>query len=165
MFLAVVTANADSLNYGDYSATLTFIIETAGTQSTGGQIQAELHVSPIPYGDNGPKAPIVNPNRLDFGTLQLPGNNVVLQFVNPAINGAVDWTISTGGINWINLDTSAGILDPDKSQTIKVTLESIGLKAANSYRTDLILSLTFADPAKADFEPTSVLVPVTLTVP
>lgn len=160
-----VTANADSRDFLDYSATLTFTIEVAGTKSTGGQIQTELHVSPIPYGDNGPKAPIVHPNRLDFGTLQLPGNNASLTFVNPAINGTVDWTISTGGINWIQLDTSAGILTAGESQTINVALMSLGLKAANSYQTDLILTFTFADPAKAGFEPTSVLVPVTLIIP
>jgi hypothetical protein len=160
-----VTANADTLDFLDYSATLTFTIEVAGTNSTGGQVQADLHVSPIPYGDNGPKAPIVKPNRLDFGTPQLPGNKASLTFTNTAINGIVDWAINTGGINWIQLDTSAGILAPGASQTINVTLMSMGLKAANSYQTDLILTFTFADPNKAGFEPTSVLVPATLIIP
>jgi hypothetical protein len=159
-----VTANADTLDFLDYSATLTFTVEVAGTSSTGGQIQADLHISPIPYGDNGPHAPVVTPNRLDFGAPVLLGNKASLTLVNPAINGTVDWTISTGGINWIQLDKDAGILAPGISQTVNVTMINTGLKVANNYQTDLILTFSFADPAKAGFEPTSVLVPVTLKI-
>src|SRR5262249_45954640 len=154
----------DTLDFLDYSATLTFTIEVGGMNSTGGQVQADLHVSPIPYGDNGPHAPIVSPIRLDFGTPELPGNTAPLTFANPAINGSVDWTISTGGISWIQLDNSVGILAQGNSQKVNVTIISTGLKAANDYQTDLIITFSFADPAKAGFEPTSVLVPVTLKI-
>jgi len=158
-----VTAYTSSMALGDYLATLTFITDVSGTKSAS-QLQSELHVSDIPYGDSGPKAPTVTPNHLDFGTSPLVGTNASLNFTNPAQNGAVNWTMGTGGVSWVSLDKSAGTLQAGGQQTIHVTINKTGLNAGN-YQTDLELTFTFADPAKAGLEPTSVLIPVTMSVP
>src|SRR5438132_1492063 len=64
-----VTAYTNSLTHGDYASTLSFTTEVAGIKSAL-QVQAELHVNAIPYGDNGPKAPTVAPNYFNFDATQ-----------------------------------------------------------------------------------------------
>ena len=72
--------------------------------------------------------------------------------------------MGTGGVSWVSLDKSAGTLLAGGQQTVHVTINKTGLNAGN-YPTDLELTFTFADPAKAGLEPTSVLIPVTMSVP
>ncbi|SRR6266568_311282 len=163
-----VTANTtNSLAYGDYTNTLTFTTEGAGTSSAV-QLQADMHISPIPYGDSGPKAPIVSPTYLDFDTLQLPWNNPLLSFTNPASNGTVDWVMKNSGVSWVKLNNSVvplrGTLQGGSTQPINVTINKTGLPAGPQ-QTDLSITFTFHDPAKASLEPTSRSVKVTMTVP
>jgi BACON domain-containing protein len=159
-----VSVNVSSLPVGDYASSITFTQQVLGTMSTSIKVPVTLHIGLIPYGDNGPHAPTVSPSHIDLGTQQTNANSVTLKFQNPVQNGEVDWTVGTGGVSWVILDKSNGTLQGGGQQTVNVTVDTTNLKSG-TYQTDLILSLTFANPAKADFEPTSVLVPVTLTVP
>jgi hypothetical protein len=162
-----VTANASPLASGDYAATLTFtpevedtkLEEVKGSTSTSVQLPVELHVHKTPFGDNGPKAPIVRPNHLDFNATN---KHLPLHFVNPTNQietGQVAWTLNTGGVSWLTLDQSKGILQPGVQQTANVTVAGVG-----HHTTDLILTFTF-HPAIPGREPTSVLIPVIMTVP
>jgi len=162
-------ANTSSLQYGDYLNTLTFVTQMSGTDSVI-QLQATLHVTPITFSDNGPKPPKkITPDHLDFGSSQLVGNSACLTFDNPQENGVVDWTMGaarSGDLTWVKLDTSDGTLGPGKQQTVKVTVDKTVLRAGKS-QGDLLLTFTFnlqSDPSKAGREPTSVPIPITLTV-
>ncbi len=168
-----VTANASRLASGDYAATLIFtpevegtkLEEVEGTSSASVQLPVELHVHVTPFGDNGPKAPRVSPNRLDFDAST---NHLPLQFVNPRdqiVTGQVDWTLRSGGVSWLNLNLNADTfpLQPGEAQTVNVTVDRNRLPKG-IYTTDLLLTFTF-HPAIPDREPTAVLIPVTITVP
>jgi Viral BACON domain len=160
-----LTVNASSLVSGDYPASLTFTPEVEDTKLEGVQFPVELHVHFTPFGDNGPKAPIVRPNHLDFGATN---NRLQLQFVNPTNQietGQVDWTLNTGGVSWLNLESNAGILQRGKSQKVNVMVDRSTLPAAvGPYTTNLLLTFTF-HPAILGREPTSIPIPVTMTVP
>ena len=139
--------------------------EVEGTSSASVQLPVELHVHVTPFGDNGPKAPRVSPNRLDFDAST---NHLPLQFVNPRdqiVTGQVDWTLRSGGVSWLNLNLNADTfpLQPGEAQTVNVTVDRNRLPKG-IYTTDLLLTFTF-HPAIPDREPTAVLIPVTITVP
>jgi hypothetical protein len=166
-----VTANASPLDSEDYAAILTFtpeventrLEEVKGASSESVQLPVELHVHTTPFGDNGPKAPIVKTNHLDFdaSTSLLP-----LEFVNPANQigtHQVDWTLKSGGVSWLNLNSKAGTLQPGKSKTVSVTVDRNSL-AKGPYTTTLLLTFSFHPPIPGR-EPTSVLIPVTMTAP
>lgn len=152
-----VTANTSFLEYEDYAAVLTFSSDVLGVKSEDTQFPVELHVTPVPYGDNGPKPPCC------IRVLNSVTGQLSLEFGNVAENGQVNWTLNTGGVNWLSVDPSAGTLQPGDLQTVLVTIDISGLQAGN-YRTDLILTFTF-NPEREGREPTSVLIPVTLTAP
>jgi hypothetical protein len=84
-------------------------------------------------------------------------------FYNPVQNSEVDWTLGTGGVSWVTLDKSNGTLQGGGQQKVNVTVDTTNLKSG-TYLTDLTLTFNF-HPTKVGREPTSVLVPVTLTVP
>jgi hypothetical protein len=181
-----VTVNSSSLAGGGYAATLTLTSEALGIKSAGVQIPVDLHVGPLPYSDDGPhirvrgvepysddgiKSPLYTP-ALNFGTQQQEGtqiqdesNTLPLLITNPNENGQVDWTLDTGGVIWLTLDPSAGTLQAGKQQQVKVTANKKSDLRPGTYRADFILTFTFDDPRKASREPTSVLIPVTMTVP
>jgi hypothetical protein len=163
-----VTANSSSfLAFGDYPATLTFSSEAGGNKSADASLPVELHISLKPFSDDGPKAPIVtNLSRFDFNIQQVSGNLVI---TNPDDNPQVNWTMDTGGVNWVTLSPNNGSLQAGGQATINVTSNTSLLSSqAGNYRTDLRLTFTFdtaIDPTKVGHEPTSTLVPLTMTVP
>jgi len=161
-----VTASTSSLPLGDYAATLTVTTDLVGHNVASGQIQAKLHVGPQPFSDSGPKAPTsVIPSRFDFNT-QITNGKLV--FINSIENPLVDWTIDSGiGINWVTLNPSAGNrLQGGGLQTVKVAVdESLLPHQAGNHKTDLTITLTFSDQNRYGSGSTSVLVPVTMTLP
>ena len=160
-----VTVNSSSLTLGDYAATLTFSSAAGGIKSADAQLPVELHISLRAYDDDGPHAALVSQN---FNSRQQGGKNTIsLQVRNPQLNGQVKWTMGTGGVNWVTLKPSSGILRGGKQATVQVTTDESGLQAGN-YRTDLLLTFAFdtdVDPTKVGREPTSVTIPLTMTVP
>jgi hypothetical protein len=163
-----VTANSSPLQLGDYAATLTFSSEAGGIKSADAQLPVELHISPEPFSDSGPKAALVsqnfNPRQQDE---QNGKNTISVQVTNPQKNGQVKWTMSTGGVNWVTVDPGAGILQGGRQTTVVATTDKSRLQAGD-YRTDLLLTFTFdttVDPTKKGLEPTSVPIPIELTVP
>lgn len=156
-----VTSNTRSMKIGNYQANLTFYTKTGHKKLA--DLEIELHVSPYTYGDNGPHSAVVSqiPNALApaSGTK----NTYSLQVTNPQDNGQVTWTMSTGGVDWVSVDPSKGILQGGEQTKVDVTTAKRNLQAG-TYRTDLILTITF-DPNKNNREPNSTLFPVTLTVP
>lgn len=161
-----VTANSSSLKLGDYAGILTFSSAVGGIKSASAKLLIELHVSLDTYGDDGPHAALVSQNPQQEGE-QDGKNTISLQVTNPHENGQVRWTMSTGGVNWVTVEPSADILQGGGQATVRVTTDKSGLKAGN-YRTDLLLTFTFdtdVDPTKVGREPTSVLIPLTMTVP
>jgi hypothetical protein len=158
-----VSVNVSSLAVGDYTSTITFTQQVLGTKSTSIQVPVTVHVGLIPYGDNGPKVPTVSPSHFDFGTQQPNGKSASLKFLNPVQNGEVDWTVGTGGVSWVTLDKSKGTLQGGEQQIVNVTVDTTNLKSG-TYITDLTLTFNF-HPIQVGREPTSVLIPVTLSVP
>jgi len=153
-----LTANTSSLPLGDYTATLTFTQEVSGTMSTSTQVPVTLHVSRIPYGDDGPHAPVVNPTRFDFNTQQVSGKLVITNTNAVQVN----WTMDTGGVNWVTLSTSNGTLQAGWQATVNVMIDTSLLPhQAGTYNTDLKVTFTFSQGGAS----TSTLVPVTMTVP
>jgi hypothetical protein len=149
---------------GDFQGTLTFR-PSAGTAQ---KLLAELHVSIEVYSDNGPKVATGMQNRIEFVTQRvaniLQSNPSSIQFSNPAVNGSVRWTMSSL-VSWLDVTPNTGTLLGGGSQTVNVTVKPNAQAPAGTYTTDLILTFTFSDPAKAAHEPTSVLIPITVAVP
>ena len=149
---------------GDFQGTLTFR-PSAGTAQ---ELLAELHVSIDVFSDNGPKAATGIQNRIDFATQRvanrLQSNPSSIQFSNPAVNGSARWTM-TSLVSWLDVTPNTGTLLGGGSQTVNLTVNPNAQARAGTYSTDLILTLTFSDPAKAAHEPTSVLIPITVAVP
>lgn len=164
-----VTANSSPpLQLGDYAATLTFSSEAGGIQSADAQLPVELHISLKPFSDNGPKAALVGQNVNPQQQDEQDGKNTIsLQVTNPQENGQVKWTMSTGGVNWVTVEPGAGILQGGGQATVVATTDKRDLPAGD-YRTDLLLTFAFdtdVDPTKVGLEPTSVPIPIELTVP
>lgn len=149
---------------GDFPGTLTFTSSVGAVE----ELSAELHVSLDVFSDNGPKAPTVSLSRIDFVTQRvaniLQSNPSSIQFSNPTANGSAQWTM-TSLVSWLDVAPNTGTLLGGGSQTVNVTVNPNAQAPAGTYTTDLILTLTFSDPAKAAHEPTSVLIPITVVVP
>ncbi len=154
-----VTANTGSLPLGDkYAATLTFTTNGVGSNLASVQIQAKLHVSPEPFGDDGPHAPVVSPVRFDFNTQQVSGKLVITN--TNAVQ--VYWTMDTGGVNWVTLGQNNGTLQAGGQATVNVMIDTSLLPhQAGTYKTDLKVTFAFNPGGNS----TSTLVPLTMTVP
>ncbi len=164
-----VTANSSSFStFGDYAATLTFSSEAGGNKSADASLPVELHISLKPFSDDGPHSGVVVAGQPIADETVHGKSAISVQVTNPQENGQVKWTMSTGGVNWVTVDPSAGILQGGGQTTVVATTDKRNLKKAGNYRTDLLLSFTFdtaIDPTKAGREPTSVPIPIELTVP
>lgn len=158
-----VTANASSQKLGDYRANITFSSLAGSKKLADAHLQVELHISFDTFSDNGPHSAVVSqiPNAL--AQVQGTKNTFSLQVSNPEENDQVKWTMGTGGVDWVSLNPSEGSLQGGKQADVVVTTDKSNLQAG-TYRTDLILTITF-DPNKDNREPTSSLFPVTLNVP
>ena len=161
-----VTANTKSMKLGNFEAVLNFF--TKDGHENLDDLSIELHVSQFTYGDNGPHSAVVSkiqkalsPNALApaSGTK----NTFSLQVINPQENNWVTWTMSTGGVDWVSVNPSEGKLEGGGQTEVVVTTDRSKLQAG-TYRTDLILTITF-DPNPENHEPSSVLFPVKLAVP
>jgi hypothetical protein len=161
---------------GDFSGTLTF------TPSVGiGALTAVLHVSQGVYTDNGPKAPQVIRSFIDFvaqlvgSSIQVQSNSPTLQFVNKE-SAKVQWTM-TSMVSWLTLNDITGIpqlgakkitgtwSNGGEQLKVSVTVDQNSLSTSRNYRTDIVLTLKFTDPTMANLEPTSILIPISVTVP
>jgi len=104
-------------NVRDFQGKLIFTPTVAGNPLADVQLPVELHVSLKTYTDNGPKAPKVSQNHIDFvaqrvdNNLQVQNNPKPLGFSNQAANGSGQWTM-VSKVNWLTVDTTAGILPP-----------------------------------------------------
>jgi len=162
---------------GDFQGTLTF----TPSVGTGEEIPAVLHVSQGVFTDNGPKAPTASQSFINFvaqqvgSSIQVQSNSPTLQFVNTE-SAKVQWTM-TSKVSWLTLKdiTGAPLLGAQKitgtwtnggeQLKVSVTVNQNSLSASRNYRTDIVLTLKFTDPAKAKLEPTSILIPISVTVP
>jgi Viral BACON domain len=165
-----VTASAtDMKSDNNYQANLTFFTKDGHKKLD--DLSIELYVSCFPYGDNGPHSAVVgkiqdalapaSPNAL--APASSTKNTFSLQVSNPHENGRVKWTMSTGGVNWVSLNQSEGILQGGGQTTVDVTTDKSNLQTG-TYRTNLRLTITF-EPNPENREPSSILFPVKLTVP
>lgn len=163
-----VTANSSPLENGNYAATLTFTpkteeiedIKLEDTGSTSVKLPLELHVSDIPFSDSGPKAPTVNHNRFDFEEHTLASSQLLI--TNPEGRGNVQWTVTVGGVKWVSLNPSSGTFhNVGDNATVNVKINTNTLKPTTS--TDLMVTFAFVDPPLSSNEPTSVLIPITIS--
>jgi hypothetical protein len=156
-----VTANTRSMKLGNYEADINFFTE-AGHEKLA-DLTLELHVSQYTYGDNGPHSALVSQILNALAPVPGPKNTFSLQVNNPQENGQVTWTMGTGGVDWVSLNPSKGVLQGGGQTEVVATTDKSNMQPG-TYRTDLILTITF-DPNKDNREPNSVLFPVKLTVP
>jgi hypothetical protein len=165
-----VTANTNSLNFGDYAATLT--LNTEGTQPST-QIQVELHVDAVGDGDNGPKAPIVNPGQFNFNKPQTDVTQATLQVTNPSVQFppynvilTIENTVPTPPwLTWV-IETPNIALRPspqDPPRNVYLTINKTGL-GPGIYTFDLLPTFQFAPPIPAGSHPNSTPVHITLTI-
>jgi Viral BACON domain len=165
-----VTVNTRALTDGDYYATLTFTSEVMGARSVGTPVQVMLYVSKrlCPYNDDGPHPPCgiraLSFDAHQVGSTPLKGKSdpLPLVFVNPDVNGKVDWTLDACGIEWIQIAPKAGTLDPNNQQMVQVWVDTTNLNAG-TYHVDLILTFTY-NPRRGGHDSISMLIPVTMTV-
>lgn len=162
-----VTANSTSLQFGDYTATLTII--TDDTQQPT-QFQVELAVAAIRDGDNGPKAPIPNPDHFDFSNLQSAVTYQTLQITNPPDQNppnvilTIDNSVPTPlWLTW-NVDQQAIPLQAGGNRKVNLIINKNGLGPGH-YTFDLKPTFQFAPPAPVGSHKTSTPVTVTLTIP
>lgn len=161
-----VTANSGSLKLGENQlATVTL---TPGGMKPA-RIAVELQISLNANDDGGPHIAIVNPVPLAQSQLvdrQGGENTRSWQITNPTSNGQVKWTMNAGGVDWVTkIDPPEGTLEGGGQVMIKVTTDTTLAPGAGKYRTDLVLTFTFVDPNKKNREPSSVRIPLTMTVP
>ncbi len=158
-----LTANTNSLQFGDYPATLSF---TADSTPEPIELHTLLHVDAIPDGDNGPKAPIVKPDNLDFDNPQ-PGQQASFQVTNHQGQiGPVNLSVSNNGMSWLNVNVQNPNtpLQPGDHRTVTVTVDPTTVTNGQTYKTDLLPTFTF-NPAIAGSHSTPNLVHVEMTVP
>ncbi len=179
-----MTANTNSLEFGEYPATLSFTIdstpELARHHGTSQQVDATmsfttdstpepielhtlLHVDAIPDGDNGPHAPIVKPDNLDFNNPQ-PGSHKSFQVTSdPQQSGPVNLSITNNGLPWlsVNFPNTNVPLQPGDPRTVTVTVHPDTV-AAGTYKTDLLPTFTF-NPARVGSHSTPIAVHVEMT--
>ena len=167
---------------GDFSGKLTFTPTVGGIAQEVVVDTVELHVSSGVYTDNGPKAPTGSLSHIDFAaqlvntTVQVQSNPSTLQLFNTEVN-QVQWTM-TSKVSWLTLKDITTVVPPGWSQIITGTWSNVGdqlkvsvmvdqnsLAKTSNYRTDLVLTLKFTGTAMAGLEPTSILIPITVTVP
>jgi Viral BACON domain len=156
-----ITANTNSLTFKEYPATLSFTTDNTPAPI---QLNALLHVGALPDGDNGPHAPIVKPDNLDFDNPQ-QGQHASFQVTSDPQQGApVNLTISNNGMPWLNVQNQNTPLQPGEQTTVTVTIDPTTVTAAGTYKTDLLPTFTF-NPTKAGSHSTSIPVHVEMTVP
>ncbi len=160
--LVYVTANSTSLTGRSYLATLTFTSEVSGVKSAGVQLPVLLYIGAKPDNDDGPHFPKISANALSFSTQHMGKASQQLVFSNQD-GSRVDWTLDTGGVSWLTVDRSAGTLQSSAQQMVDVKVDKSSLPAG-TYNTELILTMTFHTISVGQ-HPTTILVPVTLTVP
>jgi hypothetical protein len=160
---------------GDFAGKLTFTPTVGGIAQAVVELPVELHVSSGIYSDNGPKAPTVSQSRIDFATqLGIMGPSQLQVTSNPIELNNVNWTM-TSKANWLTLNEIINGVTQAGGQKIKGTLlagQSLKVNVTSqnapavkgTYTTDLILTLTFSDPALAGHEPTSILIPISVVV-
>lgn len=163
-----VTANSGSLKLGDnHLATVTLTPQGQGMKAA--QIAVELQISLSVNDDGGPHIAIVNPvpqDQTQPADQQGGKNTRSWQITNPAVNGLVKWTMNAGGVDWVTkIDPPDGTLPGGGKVTIEVTTDPTLAPGAGKYRTDLVLTFTFVDPNKKNREPSSVRIPLLITVP
>ncbi len=156
-----VTANTKSMKLGNFEAVLNFFT-TVGHEKLD-DLSIELHVSRFTYGDNGPHSAVVSMIQNALAPASGTKNTFSLQVINPQENNWVTWTMSTGGVDWVSVNPSEGKLEGGGQTEVVVTTDKNNLQAG-TYRTDLILTITF-DPNPENHEPSSVLYPVKLAIP
>ena len=158
-----ITANTNSLQFGEYPATLSFT-----TDSTPAPIELHtlLHVDALPDGDNGPHAPIVKPDNLDFDNPP-QGQKASFQVTSdPQQSGPVNLTVSNDGLPWldVNVQDANTPLQPGDHRKVTVTVDPTTVTNGETYKTDLLPTFTF-NPAKAGSHSTPIPVHVEMTVP
>ncbi len=156
-----VTANSHSLRARRYLATLTFTSEVSGIKSAGVQVPVLLYIGAMPDHDDGPHFSKMSANALSFST-QHKGKTSQQLVISNQDDSQVDWTLDSGGVNWLKVDPSAGTLQPGEQTTANMTADS-GSLAAGTYHTHLKLSMTFHTISVGQ-HPTIELIPVTVTV-
>ncbi len=161
-----VTANSGSLNLGDsHQAAVTLKPQGQGTEPA--EIAVELQISLSANNDGGPHIAIVNEAlHAQNQSADQQGGTITTtwQITNPTSNGQVKWTMNAGGVDWVTkIDPSGGTLPGGDQVTVEMTTDTTLAPGAGNYRTDLILTLTF-DPNKDNREPSSVLIPLPITV-
>jgi hypothetical protein len=87
------------------------------------------------------------------------------QVTNPASNGPVTWAVNKGEVQWVTVTVEPGatILQGGEQATIVATIDKSGLEPGD-YRTDIVFTITF-EPNDKKREPSSVVFPVTVTIP
>jgi hypothetical protein len=163
-----VTANSRSLKLGDnHLAIVTLTPQGHGMKPA--RIAVELQISLSANDDGGPHIAIVKPVRPagpQLADLQGGKNTRSWRITNPASNGQVKWTMNAGGVDWVTkIDPPDGTLQGGGQVTIEVTTDTTLAPGAGKYRTDLVLTFTFVDPNKKNREPSSVRIPLPITVP
>ena len=153
---------------GDFSGRLTITPKVGGIAQVAEVITIELHVSPGVYSDNGPKAPTVDHSRFDFNTqLGIMGPSQLKVTSNPDETNNVNWTM-TSKVNWLSVNPNNGsflLIGGAAPPPVNFNVAVQNAPAVRgTYTTDLVLTLTFSNPALASREPTSVLVPISVLV-
>jgi hypothetical protein len=73
--------------------------------------------------------------------------------------------MNAGGVDWVtSIDPPEGTLAEGEQKTVVVTTDTTLAPGAGTYRTDLVVTLTFK-PNDKKREPSSVHIPLTITVP
>jgi Viral BACON domain len=153
---------------GDFSGRLTITPTVGGIAQVAEVLTIELHVSPGVYSDNGPKAPTVSQSRFDFNTqMGIMGPSQLQVTSNSNETNNVNWTL-TSNENWLSVNPTngtflviGGVAPPPINFNVAVQNAPA---TRGTYTTDLILTLTFSDPALASHEPTSILIPISVVV-
>jgi hypothetical protein len=163
-----VTANSSSQNLGaSHQAIVTLTPQGQGMEAA--QIAVDLQISLSANDDGGPHIAIVNPvqqARPQAAEQQGGKNTRSWKIKNPTSNDQVTWTINAGGVDWVTaIDPPDGTLQGGGQVTVKVTTDPTKAPGPGKYKTDLVLTFTFVDPDKKNREPSSVRIPLTVTVP
>lgn len=154
-----VTANTSALAIGDYAGTVTFTPVVAGATPASTQLLVELHVNFTPYSDSGPRIPLATPaNRFELagGTNNIASFQITNQEPTP-----VSWTVDNGGVNWLALEPSQGVFNA-QGDSVTITATAAGGAPATKVTTDIRFTVTFTDPARAQHEPSSITIPITV---
>jgi hypothetical protein len=158
-----ITANTSALTFGEYPATLSFTVNGAPTM----QLDTLLHVDALPDGDNGPHAPILKPDNLDFDNPLAVQRASFRVTSDPHQRGPVNLSISNNGLPWLDVSVqnpNTPLQPGDPPRTVTVTVDPSTVPNGHTYKTDLLPTFTF-NPAIAGSHSTPNLVHVEMTVP